>query len=51
MGGRAPVVMAWSEARAEEMFTTRGKGDSWRRGMARVVRRAAEVRFVFSVEV
>ena len=43
--------MAWSEARAEEMFTTRGEGDSWRRGMARVVRRAGDVRFVFSVEV
>lgn len=51
VGGRVPVVMAWREARAEEMLMTRGDGEKCRRGMARVVRRAGEVRFVFRMEV
>jgi hypothetical protein len=38
--------MLWIEARAEEMFITRGFGDWERRGMERVVRRATEVTFV-----
>jgi hypothetical protein len=38
--------MLWIEARAEDMFTTRGVGERVRRGMERVVRRATEVVFV-----
>jgi hypothetical protein len=38
--------MLWIEARAEEMFSTRGFGERERRGMERVVRTATEVRFV-----
>jgi hypothetical protein len=38
--------MLWIEARAEEMLMTRGSGERWRRGVAREVRRAAEVMFV-----
>ena len=49
VGGRAPVVMACREARAEERFITWGEEESCRRGMARVVRRAGEVRFVLRV--
>lgn len=49
VGGRVPVVMAWREARAEERFMTRGWGERCKRGMARVIRRAGEVRFVFRV--
>lgn len=50
VGGRVPEVMAWREARAEERFITWGEDERCRRGMARVVRRAGEVRFVFRVE-
>lgn len=49
VGGRVPVVMAWREARAEEMFITREEGERCRRERERVVRRAGEVRFVFRV--
>jgi hypothetical protein len=38
--------MLWTEARAEEMFITRGFGERERRGMERVVWRATEVTFV-----
>ena len=45
-------MRAWMEARAEERFITFGEAlVRRRRGMERVVRRATEVRFVFSVVV
>jgi hypothetical protein len=44
-------VMAWREARAEEMFITCGEGERERKGRRRVVRRAGEVRFVERMEV
>lgn len=44
-------MIAWMDARAEEMFITRGRGEARRRGRDRVVRVAGEVRFVERIEV